>query len=412
VIKHENFNPRIIEWLSSDTRIKGTKASNYRVLFEEVLSNPAEIWAHAFENQISEASRNAILSLYSLGADAEVKLLEGVWSHHHRHKASKYNFRTTPGEFNRALKELDGAFLRYDQGRAAFLNPSIKDFLSSLLSSQPDFTVDLIETSDSFEQAARLWNLASLPAGIALRTALISREDTVSAVFQRLLPERVAQDPARSPFDPGNTPAESKARVMVELANVYRTDHAVALLQSSIDSLLKKWDNHAPDFEQTVSLLSDLENSKWREINKNLNLISLVKTRLLQELRQSAWAFDFISILEYQRASRRWSSKDTNIAKAGFQYYLKKTHSDERSQCTSSEELTSLQESISTIGSTYKVDVSDEIDALEEAIAEAVSEEQGEESESDEWREARRTALEKFLSEDEEVRRMFGSLTE
>ncbi len=162
-IKHDNFNPRIIEWLSSYTRIKNTKVSGYRALFERVLNNPAEIWRHAFEHQISEASRNISLSLYSVGGEADIEVLENVWTPHHRYKASKYNFRTSPGEFKKALKELDGAFLRYDRGRAAFLNPSIKDFVSGLLSAQPEFALDLIETSGRFEQAARLWHLATSP---------------------------------------------------------------------------------------------------------------------------------------------------------------------------------------------------------------------------------------------------------
>ena len=127
-IKHDNFNPRIIEWLSSYTRVKGTSANNYRELFTQILDNPAEIWRHAFESQISEASRNVILSLYSLGGNEDLQVLEQIWSHHHRCMAVKYNFRMTPNEFTRALKELDGAFLRYSNGKAEFLNPSIKDF--------------------------------------------------------------------------------------------------------------------------------------------------------------------------------------------------------------------------------------------------------------------------------------------
>ncbi len=116
-------------------------------------------------------------------------------------------------------------------------------------------------------------------------------------------------------------------------------------------------------------------------------------------------------LLEHKGISRRWSAKDTKVAKAAFEAYLKTTHSDERSQYTSAEELAALQENLGVIGSTFEVDVEYEIDSLEDAIAEARSREEEEEPDDGEWRGAR-SGVERHFSEDDEVRRMFGSLIE
>jgi hypothetical protein len=67
ILKHRNFNPRLVEWLSRYTNVKALPLKNYRAEVQRVLENPEELWCIAFEQQISEASRSVILALYSLG---------------------------------------------------------------------------------------------------------------------------------------------------------------------------------------------------------------------------------------------------------------------------------------------------------------------------------------------------------
>jgi hypothetical protein len=70
IIKHEKFNPRIIEWLSSFRRVRKVPVKMYRPFVENLLRDPSEIWRHAYEQEISDAGRSILLTLFSLGGKA------------------------------------------------------------------------------------------------------------------------------------------------------------------------------------------------------------------------------------------------------------------------------------------------------------------------------------------------------
>ena len=124
VIKHEHFNPRVIEWLASYVRFKKhVTPEGYRQYVAGLLSSPESIWSHAFNNQISGAARNALLALYTVGSPAVMRDLEPVFLVLHRHRAEKYNERTKAGDFQAALAELDGSFLAYAGIQAGVSKP-------------------------------------------------------------------------------------------------------------------------------------------------------------------------------------------------------------------------------------------------------------------------------------------------
>jgi len=58
ILKHPNFNPRLVEWLSRFTNVKALPAKGYQEEVRRVLDNPEQLWRIAFEQQISDASRS------------------------------------------------------------------------------------------------------------------------------------------------------------------------------------------------------------------------------------------------------------------------------------------------------------------------------------------------------------------
>ena len=137
VINHDNFNPRIIEWLSTFTRVKRVEPEDYQVHVMQLLDEPERIWAHAFETQISQAARNILLALYTVGFSDDLVDLEPVWRALHEHGAKRYNYATSPTDFRAGMKELDGAFIMIRKGHFSFLNPSIRDFLGTTIAGSP-----------------------------------------------------------------------------------------------------------------------------------------------------------------------------------------------------------------------------------------------------------------------------------
>src|SRR5436853_624101 len=48
VLKHRNFNPRLVEWLSKISNVRSVRASKYRLEVTRVLDNPEQLWQIAF----------------------------------------------------------------------------------------------------------------------------------------------------------------------------------------------------------------------------------------------------------------------------------------------------------------------------------------------------------------------------
>lgn len=113
ILRHANFNPRLIEWLSRYTNVKGLPPEGYQARVASILDNPEELWRVAFEHQISEASRTAILALYSLGGKAHLEALEEAWRALHDYRSKKYNWKTTAEDWRRSLQDLEGGFLNF-----------------------------------------------------------------------------------------------------------------------------------------------------------------------------------------------------------------------------------------------------------------------------------------------------------
>jgi hypothetical protein len=74
--------------------------------------------------------------------------LEVAFWYFYRFRKNRFGFSTTSGDWNDALKQLDGTFIpTHRQGEsilASFHNPSIRDFLEDFLSNSEGDVVDLI----------------------------------------------------------------------------------------------------------------------------------------------------------------------------------------------------------------------------------------------------------------------------
>jgi hypothetical protein len=174
-----------------------------------------------------------------------------------------------------------------------------------------------METSQRFEQAARLWHLATSADAKGLQTALLSKEETVSAVLRKLLPEEaIGETVVGHTRLQRDLSAESKARVLVRIADTYRTPQTLTLLHTAVDNLLNKWKRYAPEFQEAIALLTELEGASWKKISIGARFHEPIKTQLLKEYKESAWSHDFIVL------SRWWKHQDMVAAQSAFSSYL------------------------------------------------------------------------------------------
>ena len=145
IIKHKKFNPRLIEWLSSFRRLRSVPPTLYRNFVKNLLEDPSEIWRHAYEQEITDAGRSMLLSIFSLGGKTTSSTLKASFSPLHQQRAERYAFRTQPEDFKLALRELVGSFIRPNGAHGLeVIDPSVLDLLNSVVRTAPDNAIDIV----------------------------------------------------------------------------------------------------------------------------------------------------------------------------------------------------------------------------------------------------------------------------
>lgn len=159
IVDHPNYNPRIIEWVvQAYTHDSETSLLNE---FIANLDNPSRIWSHAFENQVTEDSRQL---LYALATVPEPVSLEDLANIFHGLVDADVRAGETELQFLLALRKLDGTFVSSwkEKGHLyiEFNNPSIRDFILRRIGASKDLRRTLIEKAAFFEQLETLVELA------------------------------------------------------------------------------------------------------------------------------------------------------------------------------------------------------------------------------------------------------------
>lgn len=166
IIDHEHYNPRIIDWMTDDNKVRDCTPGQYVDRFLSSLESPHLIWLDAVENKIKSASRHLLFTLGSLAAGVRNDDLEKAWEAFYLWRGKRYGFSCEPNEFNHALRELDGNFIAISKGRGdkrearfvQFHNPSIRDCIEESLKSNQREAEDLCRTASFFEQLSGMWN--------------------------------------------------------------------------------------------------------------------------------------------------------------------------------------------------------------------------------------------------------------
>lgn len=261
IVKHKKFNPRLVEWLSSYGRVKSIAAEGYQEFVRNLLSDPAEIWRHAYERQISDAARSILLALYTFNGKCGQVQLERAFLALNMLRARKYGFTTAPSDWRSALSELQGAFIR-PGGQIEVIDPSVLDLLNSTVRQDVQNALDMIEGAVIFEQARKIWTFAQAEAPAVLEL-LLTIPERVAVAFERLLAA-----PLRN-HNAGNTASfddsiELRLGTLLQVAEFLDSQRLAAVSIDGVVKLLADWETKHFEITDVVSLLSRVSMSKLK----------------------------------------------------------------------------------------------------------------------------------------------------
>lgn len=159
IIKHKNYNPRIIEYVTNYGDFEQITPENYFDYIMNKLNNPKDIWEDEFRNRLSESDRILIHTLYSLtDTKIDIEILEKVFNKRIRFNG---NMDTTINIFEGVIKRLGESLIKkicdHDQNRyISVINPSINDYLKKEIQANENEQLNVLKSAVYIEQLLKV----------------------------------------------------------------------------------------------------------------------------------------------------------------------------------------------------------------------------------------------------------------
>lgn len=415
VLRHRNFNPRLVEWLSRSQNLRYTPAEAYRRTVATLLDNPSQLWRVAFEQQVSEASRSLLLALYALGGEASLEdELRPAWAALHRYRAAHYNLPSAAEDWRAALQELEGGFLSLTLNKATFVNPSVKDFLDEALCTHPDHVLDLLASAERFQPVGGLWALAASEKGADLRQQLSARPETLIEAIGRVLhgPSTRKTSTGQGNFRICTVDATAEARLLavVRMTSLLQSKPLRVLAESYVGELATDWDRRTAEYETLVAILSELDDADSAVWNES-NLHGAVKALTVATLTAEPYCLEgFYRLAQYvEESNARLLQPEQEALVEPFRSYLSSSFGDDLNNMQGQSELEDLGSELQTVSEWLGVGVDDEKGKVAEKLDELHQRAEAQGEEVGGWRATQRGEM---AGDEQEVRRLFDGLTE
>jgi hypothetical protein len=407
IVKHDKFNPRLIEWLSTYRRLKTVPVDGYQEFVAELLQDPAEIWRHAFEQQISDAGRSLLLTLFSFGGRMGDTVLREGFAALHAHRAQTYGLPRQPDDYTRARAELQGAFVRPTASNSIeFINPSVLDWLNRLVRQTPENAVDLMMGAARFTQVTQVWNFVQSAVGgtsrETLRNNIVRLAPTIGqlATAERAIPHAKGVSYLAPSY-------EERLATLIRMADTLRASALFPAIEGVIARIKGERSETLCDIEETVAAVKAYEHAAWEELERFAPFFEDCTNELVASAEHSCGSSELRALLEQYEDSGKQNHPLKATLKKAFDGFVSDYLSDEISNCQSGQDFDGLIDHLEYFGRTFDVDVDYDMSRVREAQDEHGDyEERNADQQIDEYRENKHMER----ASDDSIREMFGSL--
>ena len=136
IIQHKNYTPRIIEFITDNTRIEKFSKPEYIQFILNNLNNPKEIWRFSYNNQIGYLDQCLLLTLFTFENYSFESALISAFESRLDYEKTVHNQIINTNQFKESIKILLNGFITsilHDTEppvrQFVFINPSLTDFL-------------------------------------------------------------------------------------------------------------------------------------------------------------------------------------------------------------------------------------------------------------------------------------------
>lgn len=292
IVRHKNYNPRLIEYITDSTRISSFIPCKYIDFIDETLNNPKEIWKHEFLNKIGDEERFLIETLFSFNGKVDKNILEKAFNARYDFEIKNSNIKRNYEAFDTSLKTLSNSFIKITlissnqlEYIVEFYNPSISDFLINYLKKNIRDKERIIE---SVKYAEQLDSFNIFEKSIHYEQAFEDSKINANAIRKRLL---------NSSNELEELNGSIKSTIVTLVSYYYPNDQKLLALEYEYSKLWigRLWcENNRGDYKILLNLLSNRD--KKTQIGQFMNThISMIFEFLWSKTN---YLFNFISIIE------------------------------------------------------------------------------------------------------------------
>lgn len=407
IIKHQKFNPRLIEWLSTYRRVKNVPVNGYQGFVRNLLQDPSEIWRHAYEEQLSDAGRSLLLALFSFGGKAGGTVLEEAFIALHRVRAEAYNFRARPEDFRVALRELAGSFIKpVSLHSFEVLDPSVLDLLNRVIRETPDNAIDMMVGAASFAQIERIWSFAKAERSADVMTRLAREVDRWGEHLSALTTKGRRIDLGGGSVGYRGPTFERRLAVLIGMADHLRSLVLLRIAELAAQRLFEEWQNEAAEINEGVEVLRALDSAEWEPLTTMTKIAERVRDGLVSQAEvgcRTDELRELVTVIDFD------ADEDGSLRRAlrsAYGEYRRSHFQEDLRECRAEEHFDGLLEDLELFKEWLGVDIASEVETLEERKREYEEEGPQERDYDGEWSDLRAQELFHEAS----VRGMFGSL--
>lgn len=167
IIRHRNFNPRLISFITDPERLKEINPDNYWEHIENTLATPEGVWSNVFDIQLDDVCRHMVVAVAIHGRRISESSLERFF---YRLKNTNLNIKNAKS-FDMTMRLLVGALLnrsitsRDEDAVYDLFNPSIADYVIATYLQDVDYIEQLINclsTTGSIDNLSNLYCSGSI----------------------------------------------------------------------------------------------------------------------------------------------------------------------------------------------------------------------------------------------------------
>jgi len=406
IIDHTKFNPRLVEWLSSFRRVKNIPPKEFKEFVQKLLEDPAQIWLHAYNQQLSESARTMLLAIHSLGSHSSIDVIFQAFEALSRYRARKYNISIKADDKAIAMIELCDSFIISKKGVISYINPSVADLMNRVIRETPENGFDIICSAQKFRQILAVCAIAEAVGGEALKAQISRRINTIIPVLRRLI-ERPVYEERDGKFLLVDVDLDMRSRYLLKISEFSETSELLTLLILTLEKMLEYFQNDSLSVRRGLDVYKKVLESRFIGTSIISEFMTRFKMDMLKALKEKPSIDDLFAAVEHTKDDKNWKN-DMQTLRIASQSYIEHNFHEEFHVCTDANDFGDLHEALASISSFFDLDLSYELERIVEKIAEIETREE----ESSQSYDGLRPSKGYFAPEtSDEVTSMFETLT-